>query len=228
MGPLRRHAERPRWSATKSPWPCAFWCPSSPPGSMNLTQLALDQSRHLELEPVPRSVPARSRRFGFITPVPLPVANGQPVRSGGSGERTRRRLSIRNIPGFRWLVIFMAEYGSMFAVGGIAMLDVPGRLEHRAVKPFELTDVFSVSVPSFGFGDIFGSYAAAQAFGSATCFPQRRSSSFAQVLVPGLHHDVDSLDVAAATDRSGDDGLLEVHRADGMRAGIRRRQSCGC
>ena len=33
--------------------------------------------------------------------------------------------------GLRWSFFFMAEYGSMFAVSGIAMHAVPGRLAHR-------------------------------------------------------------------------------------------------
>jgi NADH-quinone oxidoreductase subunit H len=42
--------------------------------------------------------------------------------------------------GFRWLVIFMAEYGSMFAVSGIAVLMFLGGWSLGL--PFELTDVF--------------------------------------------------------------------------------------
>ena len=37
--------------------------------------------------------------------------------------------------GLRWSFFFMAEYGSMFAVSGIASHAVPGRLEHRASVP---------------------------------------------------------------------------------------------
>jgi NADH-quinone oxidoreductase subunit H len=44
--------------------------------------------------------------------------------------------------GFRWLVIFMAEYGSMFAVSGIASIMFLGGWSTGLV-PFELTDVFS-------------------------------------------------------------------------------------
>ena len=43
--------------------------------------------------------------------------------------------------GFRWLVIFMAEYGSMFAVSGIACLMFLGGWSIGI--PWELTDVFS-------------------------------------------------------------------------------------
>src|SRR5262249_12874688 len=42
--------------------------------------------------------------------------------------------------GFRWLVIFMAEYGSMFAVSGIACLMFLGGWSTGV--PWELTDVF--------------------------------------------------------------------------------------
>ena len=42
--------------------------------------------------------------------------------------------------GFRWSFFFMAEYGSMFAVSGIAVAAVPGRLAHRACCRGELTD----------------------------------------------------------------------------------------
>jgi NADH-quinone oxidoreductase subunit H len=44
--------------------------------------------------------------------------------------------------GFRWLVIFMAEYGSMFAVSGIATLMFLGGWSLGF--PFELTDVLGV------------------------------------------------------------------------------------
>ncbi len=43
--------------------------------------------------------------------------------------------------GFRWLVIFMAEYGSMFAVSGIASIMFLGAW-HTGL-PFEMTDLFS-------------------------------------------------------------------------------------
>lgn len=58
--------------------------------------------------------------------------------------------------GFRWLVIFMAEYGSMFAVSGIAVImflggwsiGIPTELTLTGIKhvgiPFELTEVFEV------------------------------------------------------------------------------------
>ncbi len=42
--------------------------------------------------------------------------------------------------GFRWLVIFMAEYGSMFAVSGIAVIMFLGGWSIGL--PFELTDMF--------------------------------------------------------------------------------------
>jgi NADH-quinone oxidoreductase subunit H len=42
--------------------------------------------------------------------------------------------------GFRWLVIFMAEYGSMFAVSGIASIMFLGGWSIGL--PFELTDMF--------------------------------------------------------------------------------------
>jgi NADH-quinone oxidoreductase subunit H len=42
--------------------------------------------------------------------------------------------------GFRWLVIFMAEYGSMFAVSGIAVIMFLGGWSTGL--PFELTDMF--------------------------------------------------------------------------------------
>jgi NADH-quinone oxidoreductase subunit H len=42
--------------------------------------------------------------------------------------------------GFRWLVIFMAEYGSMFAVSGIAVIMFLGGWSLGL--PFELTDMF--------------------------------------------------------------------------------------
>jgi len=44
--------------------------------------------------------------------------------------------------GFRWLVIFMAEYGSMFAVSGIATLMFLGGWSIGI--PFELTNIFGV------------------------------------------------------------------------------------
>ncbi|MFO0863793.1 MAG: NADH-quinone oxidoreductase subunit NuoH [Gemmataceae bacterium] len=44
--------------------------------------------------------------------------------------------------GFRWLVIFMAEYGSMFAVSGIASIMFLGGWSLGL--PFELTDVFGL------------------------------------------------------------------------------------
>ncbi len=49
--------------------------------------------------------------------------------------------------GFRWLVIFMAEYGSMFAVSGIALLVYLGGWSIGL--PWELTDMFSF-LPEFG------------------------------------------------------------------------------
>ena len=53
--------------------------------------------------------------------------------------------------GFRWLVIFMAEYGSMFAVSGIATHHVPGRLEHRpAVRADRLFGALYVSASMLG------------------------------------------------------------------------------
>lgn len=47
--------------------------------------------------------------------------------------------------GFRWLVIFMAEYGSMFAVSGIACLMFLGGWSIGV--PFELSDLFETIVP---------------------------------------------------------------------------------
>jgi NADH-quinone oxidoreductase subunit H len=49
--------------------------------------------------------------------------------------------------GFRWLIIFMAEYGSMFAVSGIAILVYLGGWSIGV--PFELTDFFSF-IPVLG------------------------------------------------------------------------------
>jgi NADH-quinone oxidoreductase subunit H len=43
--------------------------------------------------------------------------------------------------GFRWLSLFMAEYGSMFAVSGIASLLFLGGW-HTGVLPFDLSDTF--------------------------------------------------------------------------------------
>src|SRR5262249_41062452 len=48
--------------------------------------------------------------------------------------------------GFRWLVIFMAEYGSMFAVSGIACMMFLGGWSIGLW--FELTDVFTEILPS--------------------------------------------------------------------------------
>ena len=50
--------------------------------------------------------------------------------------------------GFRWLVIFMAEYGSMFAVSGIACIMFLGGWSIGL--PWELTDLFS---GTFGLGN---------------------------------------------------------------------------
>lgn len=50
--------------------------------------------------------------------------------------------------GFRWLVIFMAEYGSMFAVSGIAVLMFLGGWSIGL--PFELTDALGY-IPVLGF-----------------------------------------------------------------------------
>lgn len=46
--------------------------------------------------------------------------------------------------GFRWLVIFMAEYGSMFAVSGIAVIMFLGGWSIGL--PFELTDMFETTL----------------------------------------------------------------------------------
>ncbi len=46
--------------------------------------------------------------------------------------------------GFRWLVIFMAEYGSMFAVSGIACIMFLGGWSLGL--PFELTEVFGTAI----------------------------------------------------------------------------------
>jgi NADH-quinone oxidoreductase subunit H len=43
--------------------------------------------------------------------------------------------------GFRWLIFFMAEYGSMFAVSGIATLLFLGGW-HLGILPVDLTDIF--------------------------------------------------------------------------------------
>lgn len=53
--------------------------------------------------------------------------------------------------GFRWLVIFMAEYGSMFAVSGIAVLMFLGGWSVGV--PFELTDVFETNL-GMGIGGV--------------------------------------------------------------------------
>jgi NADH-quinone oxidoreductase subunit H len=50
--------------------------------------------------------------------------------------------------GFRWLIFFMAEYGSMFAVSGIATLLFLGGW-HTGVAPRELTELLGPS--TFGF-----------------------------------------------------------------------------
>src|SRR6185295_11477639 len=47
--------------------------------------------------------------------------------------------------GFRWLVIFMAEYGTMFAVSGIASLVFLGGWSVGI--PWELTDLFAALLP---------------------------------------------------------------------------------
>ncbi len=47
--------------------------------------------------------------------------------------------------GFRWLVIFMAEYGSMFAVSGIALLVFLGGWSIGI--PWELTSIFETIIP---------------------------------------------------------------------------------
>jgi NADH-quinone oxidoreductase subunit H len=49
--------------------------------------------------------------------------------------------------GFRWLVIFMAEYGSMFAVSGIALIMFLGGWSLGL--PFELSDAFMSVVPTW-------------------------------------------------------------------------------
>jgi hypothetical protein len=74
-----------------------------------------------------------------------------------------------------------------------------GRLEHRL--PFELTDFRSLhSVAGWFIGNLL----------NVIVF-------IGKGLVPRLRHDVDSLDVAAASHRSSHDGVLEIHRADGLR-----------
>ena len=57
-------------------------------------------------------------------------------------------------PGFRWLVIFMAEYGTMFAVSGIACLMFLGGWSTGL--PFELTTLFSESLDLGFFGVVVG------------------------------------------------------------------------
>lgn len=55
--------------------------------------------------------------------------------------------------GFRWLIIFMAEYGSMFAVSGIAVLVFLGGWSIGL--PFELTDFFTMITGHWSFS-VFG------------------------------------------------------------------------
>ncbi len=56
--------------------------------------------------------------------------------------------------GFRWLVIFMAEYGSMFAVSGIAVIMFLGGWSLGL--PFELTDFFGTTLGLGFFGVVVG------------------------------------------------------------------------
>ncbi len=56
--------------------------------------------------------------------------------------------------GFRWLVIFMAEYGSMFAVSGIACIMFLGGWSLGL--PFELTELFGTTLGMGLFGVILG------------------------------------------------------------------------
>ncbi|MSU76704.1 MAG: NADH-quinone oxidoreductase subunit H [Gemmataceae bacterium] len=56
--------------------------------------------------------------------------------------------------GFRWLVIFMAEYGSMFAVSGIAVIMFLGGWSLGL--PFELTDFFGTTLHLGFFGVVIG------------------------------------------------------------------------
>ena len=82
-----------------------------------LDAIALD--KRLELEPVPRSVHVRV--VLAVLHVPLPAASGR--RSIWPKRKARLVASFHTeYSGFRWLIIFMAEYGSMFAVSGIAIL----------------------------------------------------------------------------------------------------------
>ncbi|HZZ81109.1 MAG TPA: complex I subunit 1 family protein [Gemmataceae bacterium] len=56
--------------------------------------------------------------------------------------------------GFRWLVIFMAEYGSMFAVSGIAVIMFLGGWSTGV--PWELTEVFEKNLGLGAMGIVIG------------------------------------------------------------------------
>ena len=94
--------------------------------------------------------------------------------------------------GFRWSFFFMAEYGSMFAVSGIADAAVPRRLAHR---------VPAVRAEPTTFGPWLGNVINVVVF-------------IVQGLAAGLRDDVGALDAAAAAHRPGDDDVPEVPAAD--------------
>ena len=102
--------------------------------------------------------------------------------------------------GLRWSFFFMAEYGAMFAVSGIATLLFLGGW-NIGLPP--LTEVFSSSLAlSSGF-DI----------GAVRQADWRRRLRLEGVDT-GVRHDVGALDAAAVAHRSGDDDVLEIPAAD--------------
>ena len=102
--------------------------------------------------------------------------------------------------GFRWVVFFMAEYAAIFAVCGLGGHPVPRRLERSGADRL-----------------VAGAHARARRrFGRL----DRQSARHVQFHREGHYrrnlHDLDSLVVAAAAGRPGDDHVLEVLRAAGL------------
>ena len=99
--------------------------------------------------------------------------------------------------GLRWSIFFMAEYGSMFAVSGLAAVLFFGGWN----GPLPLTQWLGIDRQPSAAGHLSGESA-----GIAEFHFQGRDR--------GHLHDVGPLDVAPAADRPGDGDLLEILHAD--------------
>ena len=134
---VRRHARGgPDGQLRSAAWPSACSCRSSSPARMNLTDDRPAADRLASGTGTSSTTRSPSSPSGSTSPAPRPVASG-PRSTWPRPRANWSPASTPNTAACAGSFFFMAEYGSMFAVSGIAVAAVPRRLAHRlaAVRP---------------------------------------------------------------------------------------------